>query len=224
MERSHHHHHNVPDEVQDYPPPPSSHYDGSGDASSIPKVHKKERNMRPKERLPKKIEQEEYYENIQEDLPPPMLDEKRSKKFSTKPQKVSKEVKIKTKDSKSIASQSYSNSNRTKQTIATMTENDCYQLTREMGNLKMDAPSMVTSSASTQVDIPIQTTVINSNRQSSVPLRLQNEQRLGPKRYSSLRQRSLPETIPQPAQYGSQPSGYYQGNETFIEAKSFFCY
>lgn len=48
----------------------------------------------------------------------------------------------------------------------------------------------------------------NQQRQGSVPPRLQNEQK-GPKRYSSMRQRSLPETNTPPAVQTYQHTGYY---------------
>ncbi|CAH1164399.1 unnamed protein product [Phaedon cochleariae] len=51
----------------------------------------------------------------------------------------------------------------------------------------------------------------NNQRQGSVPPRLQNEQRSSSKRYSSMRQRSLPEanTPPMPANY---PTSFYPDN------------
>lgn len=55
----------------------------------------------------------------------------------------------------------------------------------------------------------------NQQRQGSVPPRLQNEQK-GSKRYSSMRQRSLPEANTPPAVQSYQHGGYYPAGELII--------
>ncbi|XP_044727193.1 protein CASC3 isoform X3 [Chrysoperla carnea] len=142
----------------------------------------------------------------------------------SKPNKYRQEDQIQTKIAP-ITSQSYSNSNRSKQTTSTMTENiiknDTYEITRDMNNLSVD--QQVIENSGNNITHPQQNNLI---RQASVPPRLQQQQaqqqqlqqhtqneqqRMGPKRYSSLRQRSLPETTPQtfPQTHQINSTGYY---------------
>lgn len=92
-----------------------------------------------------------------------------------------------------IQSQNFTNKNQ---------QHKIHELEGEMSKLAVQEGSIKNGSKS------------NSQRQGSVPPRLQGEQKSS-KRYSSLRQRSLPETAAPP--FGQHPQNYYQNGKNKLQ-------
>ncbi|KAH1006747.1 hypothetical protein HUJ05_007460 [Dendroctonus ponderosae] len=105
------------------------------------------------------------------------------------------------KENEYIQSQNFSNKNSNQNQIAEM-EREISSLNIQDGVYK----GKRTSAGSNNNNKP---NANNQNRQGSVPPRLQNSEPKGSKRYSSLRQRSLPETNapPVPANFSFYPNG-----------------